>query len=146
MNKEIERKQSQLCNGWFDHDGTHIIQPMSFQDNSQWKPKKIQQILEEQNFWPTGGLNLECPKPRCFNCQVAADCKNCVKKHKCDLCKAPRDHSAFDCSKNQRCDACADREKNCRCVTKKYCSTCSIKKGKCADCEDLPTKCTTDSK
>lgn len=147
MNKSTGGRQAQLREGWFDRSGSRIAQPMNFQEpNGQRTQKGIQRVLEERDLWPTGGLNLECSKPKCFNCQVAADCKVCTKGHKCDLCKAPRIHSASDCSKNRKCDACADREKNCCCVSKKYCSTCAIKKGKCGDCEDLPPKCATDSK
>lgn len=100
--------------------------------------------MEEQQLWPTRGLNLECSKPKCFNCQVAADCKIYIKGHKCDLCKTLQNHSVPNCSKNWRCNFCVFREEHCQCVSKKYCATCSIKKGKDANCEDLPPKCTSD--
>lgn len=148
MNKGIGGKQVPLCNGWFDQNGTQIDQSMSFQEeNSWWTQKGIQKVLEKRNLWPTQGLNLECPKLKCSNCQLTADCKVYVKDHKCDLCKSLRQHSGSPpCSKIQKCDACAFREEHCQYVAKAYCSTCSAKKGKCADCEDLPPKYTTNGK
>ena len=147
MNKGIGGKQPQLRNGWYNLNGVRTVQPMSFQDeDGKWVQKGVQRILKERQLWPIRGLNLECPKPKCFNCQVAADCKTCIKGHKCNLCKASRNHIVLNCSKNRQCNACAYREEHCQCVSKKYCATCSIKKGKCADCEDLPPKCTSDSK
>ena len=136
----------QLRNGWFNSGDVRVDQPMVFQEpNGQWTQKGIQKVLEERNLWPVKGLKLECSKPKCFNCQVAADCKICVKGHKCDLCKTPKQHSGTAiCTKNRKCDACALREEKCHCVTKKYCSACSVKKGKCIDCEDLPPKCIND--
>ena len=50
--------------------------------NSQCIPKGIQRVLEERNLWPSKRLNLECPKPRCLNCQVKTEYKICVKRHK----------------------------------------------------------------
>lgn len=114
--------------------------------DGNWTQKGIQKVLEERNLWPVKGLNLECTKPKCFNCQVVADCKVCEKGKRCNLCKAPRAHSALNCSKSRKCDTCAYREENCQCISKKYCATCAIKKGKCADCKELPPKCTSDSK
>ena len=145
MNKGVGGKQAQLRNGWFERGEVRVEQPMNYNEvNGQCIPKGIQRVLEERNLWPSRGLNLECPKPKCFNCQVTAECKICVKGHKCELCKIPRQHSGTaTCTKNRRCDACAQREENCQCVGKKYCTTCAIKKGKCADCKELPPKCTT---
>lgn len=147
MNKGPGGKQSQLRDGWFDYAGARVVQPMSFQqENGQWIPKGIRRVLEERNLWPSGGLNLECPKPRCQGCQAAPECEICIKGHRCDLCKAPRQHSSTNCSKNRRCDACVQREEQCQCVAKKYCDSCSIQKGKCGNCEELPPKCTADGK
>lgn len=62
---------------------------MSFQDDKgKWIQKKVQRILEKRQLWPIKGLNLECPKLKCFNCQVAVDCKIRIKSQKCNLCKA----------------------------------------------------------
>ena len=102
--------------------------------------------MEKWQLWPTKSLNLECPKPKCFNCQFATDCKIFIKSHKCDLYKAPQNHNILNYSKNQHCDAYAYRKEQCQCVSKKYCATCSIKKRKCADCEDLSPNCTSDDK
>lgn len=147
MNKGSGGKQNYLRHGWFDCEGSQTIQPMSVQDaNGKWIQKGIQKVLEERNLWPAEGLNLECSRPKCFNCQAIADCQLCVKGRKCDLCKAPRQHSSHNCSKNRRCDACVHRDEQCQCVPKKHCLTCSAKKGKCADCQDLPPKCSTNCK
>lgn len=105
--------------------------------------KGVQKVLEERGVWPVGGLNLSCPKPKCFNCQVTAECKICEKKYKCDTCKLPHQCSFTTCLKTRRCDACVCREEICQCVSKKYCTIYSVKKGKCGDCEDLPPKCPT---
>lgn len=119
---------------------------MNFQDNhGLLTPKGIQKILEERNLWPIRGLKLECVKLKCFNCQLVAECKICVKGHKCDSCKVPKEHSgSITCSRNRKCDACALREECCQYVTKKYCTNCTGKKGKCVDCEELPPKCISD--
>lgn len=147
MNKSSGGKQAWLRNGWYEKDNAQIEQPMSYQTvTGQWIQKGVQRVLEERGLWPRGGLNLECSKPKCFNCEVATNCKICVKGHKCDLCKAPKECSSTNCSKSRKCDACVHRETLCQCVSKTYCAMCSIKKGKCADCEDLPPKCTTNSK
>ena len=147
MNKGPGGRQPWLRNGWFKKDGIQIEHSMSFQKrNGHHTQKGIQRVLEERNIWPYKGLNLECSKPKCFNCEVAANCKICEKGNKCDSCKAPKNHSSDNCSKARKCDACTNREMIYTCVTKKYCATFSIKKGKCAYCEDLPPKCTTNSK
>lgn len=53
---------------------------MSFlNDKNKLVSKKIQQILEEKGLWPAKWLDLSCPKPKYFNCQVSAECKICVK-------------------------------------------------------------------
>lgn len=94
-------------------------------------------------MWPSRGINFECPKPKCFNCQVTAESKICIKRHKCKLCKIPRQHSGTAiCTKNWRCDVYAQKEENCQYMRKEYCTTCVIKKAKCANCKELHSKCT----
>ncbi len=67
---------------------------MNFQEpNRQWTEKKNQKILEKQNLWPTKRRKLESSKPKCFNCQVTANWKICIKKHKCDLYKTCKQQS-----------------------------------------------------
>ncbi len=106
--------------------------------------KEVKRVLEKQQLWPVKGFNLECFKPKYFNCQIAADCKICVKSHKCDLCNVHRNHSVPNCSKNWQCNFYSFREEHCQRDSKKYCATSSIKKGKCADFEHLPLKYTSD--
>ena len=146
MNKGAGGQQPRLRNGWFYRHGIQVDQPIDFQgDNGQLTQKGIQKVLEEWNLWPAKGLKLECLKPKCFNCQLVAECKICVKGQKCDSCKVPKQHSGtITCSKNRKCDACALCEELCQCVTKIYCANCIERKGKCVDCEDLPPKCIND--
>ena len=106
--------------------------------------KRVQKVLEERGVQPIGELNLSCPKPKCFNCRVAAKCKICVREHKYNICKLPCQCSFTICSKTKRCDACLHEKEICQCVSKKYYIICSVKKEKCEDYEDLPFKCATD--
>ena len=143
IKKRSRGKQLILRDGWFDRDGVWIIHPMNFQqENGQWIQKKIQKVLEKRQIWPIGGQKLSCPKPKCFNCQIVADCEICVKGHKCDNCKNPKDYSSTNCFKNWQCNACVHKEEICQYVTKKYCTTYLVKKGKCGDCENLLLKWT----
>ena len=100
INKRPSEKQPILRNGWFDHEGIRITHPMNFlNEKGKVTQKRVQKVLEERGVWPIGGLNLCYPKPKCFNCQVAAECKICVKGHKCDTCKLSRQCSFTTCSK-----------------------------------------------
>ena len=90
MNKGFGGKQPILRDGWFDNGAGRITQSINFfNDKNQWTPKGTQRILEKPRLWPAKRLNLCCPKPKCLNCQVAADCEICVKGHKCDTGKIP---------------------------------------------------------
>lgn len=109
--------------------------------------KGIQRVLTERGLWPASGLNLECMKPLCYNCEACASCKSCVKGTRCDSCKAPKIHTGIvECTTSRKCDSCMQREAQCRCIAKVYCEKCATQKGKCGDCEDLPPKCDSDSK
>ena len=146
MNKSSEGKHPYLRDGWYRENGFDKIHPMNIHEpNGNWTQKEIQKVLAERNLWPAKSLNLEYTKLKCFNCQVAADCKVCEKRKRCNLCKAPRLHSTLNCSKYRKCDTCAYREEHCQCISKKYYATCTIKNGKYADCKELPPKCTSDS-
>lgn len=145
MNKGVGGQQPWLRNGWFEKDGEKQVQLMSFQnENGVQCQKGIQRILEERCLWPEHGLRLECPKPKCFNCEAAANCKICVKGIRCDTCKEPKSHSSV-CSKARKCDSCAHKAEICSCTSKEYCAVCLLRKGKCIDCEDLPPKCSSNS-
>lgn len=103
MDKGIGGQQPWLRDGWYEIDGARIIQPMSFQkEDGTWCQKGVLQVLEEQKLWPQQVLKLECPKPKCFNCEVMASCKICIKGHKCDTCKAPKNHISNNCSKAKK--------------------------------------------
>lgn len=144
MNKSSGEKQALLRDGWFETDGIRYPQQMShFTQDDTLIPKGIQRILEERNLWPDSGLNLECLKPKCYNCQRMTDCKICVKGSQCQRCKSPVIHSAI-CSKARKYDACVQRKISCQCVAKQYCAQCSSKKGKYMDCEDLLPRCSSE--
>lgn len=97
---------------------------MSFQNTSgTWVQKSVQQILKKRKLWPISGLNLECDKPKCFNCEAASNCKVYIQGHKCANYIEPKNCSALRL-KSRKCDACAHRETICQCVAKKYCVTC----------------------
>lgn len=71
---------------------------------------------------------------------MTADCKVCIKGHRCDSHKAPKNHSANDCFKTRKCDACASQRSFVHVSEKTLVVICTAKKGKCADCEELPPK------
>lgn len=88
MNKGVGGKQPWLRDEWFDYEGVRITHPMTFlNEKREVTQKRVQKVLKKREVWPVGWLNLNCPKPKCFNCEVAAECKICVKGHKCDTCK-----------------------------------------------------------
>ncbi len=94
INKGPGGKQPILRNGWFDQEGVQITHSMTFcNEKGEITQKGVQKVLEKREVWPTGGLNLSCPKPKCFNCQIASECKICVKGHKCDTCP---NHPAYN--------------------------------------------------
>lgn len=148
MGKGSGGKQSFLRDGWFYQDGIKTPQAMSFQlPNGTQCQKGIRRVLEERGLWPAQGLNLECPKSVCPNCEARSHCTSCVKGTRCDTCKTPKAHTGtIPCTTNRKCDGCMERERQCTCISKKYCERCTSQKGKCGDCEELPPKCTSDCK
>lgn len=133
MNKNDGGRQPFLRNGWFRKGETTYYQEMwytredTLTGNQVRVQKGIQRVLEERGLWPAGGLNLECPKPKCQICQDMANCKVCIKRIFCDSCKQPKVHSST-CGNGRDCDACEQRKKSCKCVQKKYCPSCASKK------------------
>lgn len=148
MGKGSGGKQSFLRDEWFEREGFHQPQPMSFQKaDGTLCQKGIQHVLTERELWPSLGLNLKCAKPQCFNCEACATCKLCIKGTRCDSCKAPKFHTGtIECTNHRKCDGCVQREAQCTCIPKKHCAKCAKPKGKCGDCEDLPPKCESDRK
>lgn len=125
MNKGTGGQQAQLRHGRYKINDIEYEQPMSFQDSSgKWIQKGVQRVLEERNLWPIGGVNLECVRPKCFNCQVASECKVCIKGTRCDSCKSSKEHTSLPCSKVRKCDGCVKRSQACQCIYKKYCKAC----------------------
>jgi hypothetical protein len=151
MNKGDGGLQPFLRDGWFKIGDTMFSQEMSYlaEDPVTGQPKRvqkgIQRVLEERGLWPTAGLNLECPRPKCGPCQEAANCKICTKGTRCNSCKEKKVHSGT-CGPKRVCDACQQRKARCRCIPKQRCPRCeNMRKVKCADCEDLPPKCSSTS-
>ncbi len=91
MNQSVVGKQTELRNGWFKREDIQINQFMNYNEvNDQYISKEIQRVLEERNLYLSKGLNLKCSKSKCFNCQDTTECKICIKRHKCELCKIPK--------------------------------------------------------
>ena len=153
MAKGEGNQQGFLRPGWYRDKifGEVVIQPMwSWETDSFGEKKKvqkgIQKVLYERGLWPETGLRLECPKPKCLSCQEMANCRVCVKGSRCTSCKEKKQHSG-NCSPQRICDACVRRKEKCTCTRKDYCPRCSEKRTrKCIACEELPPKCTTNSK
>lgn len=83
MNKGIGSKQTQLHNDWFDQEKVRIKQLINYNRvNRQRIQKRIQKVLEKRNLWPSRKLNLECLKPKYYNCHVAVEYKIRIKEHK----------------------------------------------------------------
>lgn len=108
-------------------------------EKNQSSHEEIQKVLEERELWFAKRLNLSCPKPKFFNCQVAADCKILMKGKKCNTCKISHYYSLVNCSKNWRCDAYVHREEIWQFVSKKYYAIYIAKKGKFRGSRILPT-------
>ena len=143
MSKGPGGKQAFLRDGWYFQDGLQVTPKMYTEksDGTQYQ-KGIQKVLAERNFWPTKGLKLTCPSPKCLDCQTAAECKLCIKGIRCESCKSPKEHSGIaECTSQRKCDACVLRQIQCQCISKKYCARCEKQKGKCGDCKELPPKC-----
>lgn len=85
-------------------------------------------------------------KPKCFNCQVTANCKICKKRKQCDLYKVSQLHDTLNYSKSQKYDICVYRKKHCQCISKQYYATCTIKKKKYINYKKLLPKCTLNNK
>jgi hypothetical protein len=153
MNKGEGGQQPILRDGWYKDGDTLIRQEMFYTETDpvtgivRKVPKGIQRVLEERKLWPTEGLNLECPTPRCESCSGSANCRNCTKGTRCDTCRATIVHSGqYKCTSKHRCDNCVHRKMICKCVPKQVCSFCKerVKRG-CKDCDLLPPKCTSES-
>jgi hypothetical protein len=156
MCKGKGKKQAFLRPGWYRDliSGTVVQQdmwtweldPLGSHGEMTRVQKGIQAILEERGLWPESGLNVECEKPKCDTCLPMKKCRMCIKGTRCDSCKEPKIHSS-KCSSRRQCDECVRRKDRCKCIRKKYCPRClEIRENKCMVCEDLPPKCSTNSK
>ena len=84
MSKGVGGVQSFLRDRWYEKNQQRQIQPMWYSElNSKGVEiriqKGIQQVLEKRNLWPSKGLKLKCPKPKCNCCVEKRKCKECVK-------------------------------------------------------------------
>lgn len=75
--------------------------------------KRYSKSLKERRLWLTKNLNLNCPKLKYSNCQVAADYKICVKGYKYDIYKIFCQCNLLNYLKNRQCDAYIHREEIC---------------------------------
>ena len=143
MSKRFGGKKAFLRNGWYFQNGLQVIQKMYTENSDETRcQKSIQKVLEERNLWPIKGLKLACLSFKCLDCQIAAECKYCVKRIWCEGCKNPKKYNGIaECTSQQKCDACVLRQVKCQCIPKKYCSRCEKQKRKCGNYEELPLKC-----
>ena len=146
MGKGPGGKQAFLRNVSFEEGGIRQKQLMWFsKPNGSQCQKRVQQVLTERGLWPGSGLNLECPKPQCYNCELCTNCKLCVKGTRCNSCKAHKVYTGtLEYTKSRKCDGYVTREEQYIYVSKKHCIKCAKPKGKCGDFEDLPPKCESD--
>lgn len=75
-----------------------------------------------------------------------ANFKNCIKVHRYEICKTPKNHSLSNYLKILKYDPCAYWKIIYLYVTKKYSITCLVKNRKCMNCENVAPKCTSDYK
>ena len=68
--------------------------------------KKSLKNFKKKTLWLIERLNLGCPKPKCFNCEITANCNVCIRDYKYDLCKTSKNHNTRY-SKSCKFDACA---------------------------------------
>ncbi len=107
MNEKPCGEQVNLRTCWYiDQMGMYLIQSMCYLMSKRKQiPKGIQEVLTERGLWPATELNLECSKPKCYNCQIIADCKLCIKVSQCLTCRDKKDQSATFGS-GRKYDAC----------------------------------------
>jgi hypothetical protein len=103
-------------------------------------PKGIQKVLEERGLWRQG-MKLECPKPKCDDCERRAKCTRCKKGTICQQC----------CKKKQctgpctRCGECSRRSTCKDCRKKECCDDCARHTGrKCKSCAEISHPCSTE--
>lgn len=76
-----------------------------FNDKGEVIKKRVQKVLKKRGVWLIRELNLNCLKPKCFNCQMATEYKIYVKKkHKYDTDKQPCQYNFTTCSTIKRCN------------------------------------------
>ena len=146
MSKKVGRIQSFLCNRWYEKNQQYQIQSMwYFELNLQGVEiciqKSIQQILEEQNLWPSKELQLEYPKPKC-NCYIKkTKCKECVKAKQCKSYKEKKEHSNPKYTSQNKCDACIIKRDICTYIIPiLYIQYNKNLVKNCIDCDEVPKK------
>ncbi len=120
MNKGPGVQQLFLRPGWFmgsnqetvvQEISTVITDPLIGQSTTI--QNGIQAVLVEQMLWPQGGVQLECEKPKCTNCQTLTTCCICVQGQKYDSCIETRQDNR-KCTKQLICDECSLRKERCQ--------------------------------
>ena len=81
----------------------------SLLENGVTVQKEVQMILERRGLWPTGGLNLVCPTPKCPACHLITKCKACVKGSRCSSCIEKKTYSSR-CIPKRACNECCRRK------------------------------------
>lgn len=59
-------------------------------------------MLEKKKVYQQKRLKLKYLKPKYFNCEVMANCKNCIKGYKYNIYKVLKNHNFFNCSKIEK--------------------------------------------
>lgn len=118
MNKSIGRQQPFLRDDWFEKNVYCYLQTMNFlkQDsllkNGVIIQKRVQIILQEQDLWPTGGLNFAYPIPECSAYYVMTKCKDCIKESRCISYMEKKTYSS-KCTPKRACNKYCQRKKRC---------------------------------
>lgn len=91
-------------------------------------PKKNLTGVAKKKLWLQKRLKLKCPKPKYFNYKMIVNCKNCIKGYKYNISKALKNYSFFNYLKIQKCNLYINQKSIYKYITKKYYTTCLIKK------------------
>lgn len=103
--------------------------------------KSIQQVLEEQNLWPSKRLRLECLKPKYSGYIKKTKCKECIKAKQYKSYKEKKEHSNLKCILQRRCDAYVIKRNICTgtiCILCIKCNKNTVKNYE--NCDELPKK------
>ena len=136
MNLGPGGEQKRLRPGYMNGDKRQIQQML----DASGTPKGIQKILEERGLWRPG-LKLECPSPKCDDCERRAKYASCKKGVICQQCRRKKQCTGA-CTRNNKCGECKRRAECKDRKKKEYCDDCAHHTGrKCKSCAELPARC-----